>query len=159
MSWINLPFCFFYAPVPLLSLWLSFLPSFSLWFPLVPLNLSRSPGGQWRGCVQRLLLLCSFHPQHKSARDAHRDHRCLQHAHAHPQAVKAPLEYFHSKYATADAKQHPLALLEAMLRTLSTRGRQDAQKYIQATSPFSTAGKKKKVSIEHNGQRRNPLDF
>ncbi|CAG14556.1 unnamed protein product, partial [Tetraodon nigroviridis] len=84
-------------------------------------------------------------PQHKSARDAHRDHRCLQHAHAHPQAVKAPLEYFHSKYATADAKQHPLALLEAMLRTLSSRERQDAQKCIQATCPVSNAGKKKGV--------------
>lgn len=100
-------------PFPLLTLWLS-----SPLFPpilLVPLNLSRSPGGQWWGCIQRLLLLCSFHPQHKSARDAHWDHRCLQHAHAYPQAVKAPLQHFHSKYATADAKQHPLTLLEGML--------------------------------------------
>lgn len=156
MSWINLPFCFF---ILLFLCCLSGFPSSPLFplIPLVPLNLSRSPGGQWRGCVQRLLLLCSFHPQHKSARDAHWDHCCLQHAHAYPQAVKAPLEYFHSKYATADAKQHPLALLEAMLRTLSTRGRQGAQKCNQATSPVSSAGKE--VSIEHNGQRRNPLDF
>lgn len=102
------------------TVWLSIFPSFPLVLPPFFcfcrfLLISCSPGGQWWGCVQRLLLLCSLHPQHKSAGDAHRDHRFLQHAHAHPQAVEAPLQHFHSKYATADAKQHPLTLLEGML--------------------------------------------
>lgn len=109
-----------FIPSAFLTLWLSISlllslpPSSPLILP-APLNLSRSPGGQWWGCIQRLLLLCSLHPQHKSAGDAHWDHRCLQHTHAHPQAVKAPLQHFHSKYATADAKQHPLTLLGGML--------------------------------------------